>query len=200
MPTLTEEYACTEATIILTGELAPEGILERTFTREIAAAVNRLDRLAESHLTEADTTETDRSRAAAHNSLRRCIAELRKLQTERATRELIDAELPGLADSQKVLTAVRLLAKMNAEGDSAQKIPNLDNPAALDAFVAAQPVPESSFCKNADEEPEAPESATPNTPNTPRSAPCPCRSGLKFKRCCGKNAPPVLSPGLKEAA
>jgi uncharacterized protein YecA (UPF0149 family) len=27
----------------------------------------------------------------------------------------------------------------------------------------------------------------------PRSAPCPCRSGEKYKRCCGKNAPPVLT-------
>lgn len=27
---------------------------------------------------------------------------------------------------------------------------------------------------------------------TPRSAPCPCGSGEKFKRCCGKDAPPVL--------
>jgi uncharacterized protein YecA (UPF0149 family) len=26
----------------------------------------------------------------------------------------------------------------------------------------------------------------------PRSAPCPCGSGDKYKRCCGKNAPPVL--------
>jgi hypothetical protein len=26
----------------------------------------------------------------------------------------------------------------------------------------------------------------------PRGAPCPCRSGEKYKRCCGKNAPPVL--------
>jgi hypothetical protein len=27
----------------------------------------------------------------------------------------------------------------------------------------------------------------------PRSAPCPCNSGQKYKRCCGRNAPPVLS-------
>jgi len=27
---------------------------------------------------------------------------------------------------------------------------------------------------------------------TPRSAPCACGSGLKFKRCCGKDAPPLL--------
>lgn len=30
-------------------------------------------------------------------------------------------------------------------------------------------------------------------PQIPRGAPCPCKSGEKFKRCCGKNAPPVLS-------
>ncbi len=26
----------------------------------------------------------------------------------------------------------------------------------------------------------------------PRGAPCPCGSGQKYKRCCGRNAPPVL--------
>ena len=30
--------------------------------------------------------------------------------------------------------------------------------------------------------------------STPRNAPCPCRSGEKFTRCCGKAAPPVLYP------
>ena len=29
-------------------------------------------------------------------------------------------------------------------------------------------------------------------PHVPRSAPCPCGSGIKFKRCCGTAAPPVL--------
>ena len=28
---------------------------------------------------------------------------------------------------------------------------------------------------------------------TPRNAQCPCNSGQKFKRCCGKDAPPVLN-------
>jgi hypothetical protein len=28
---------------------------------------------------------------------------------------------------------------------------------------------------------------------TPRNAPCPCNSGLKYKRCCGTAAPPVLT-------
>ncbi len=35
-----------------------------------------------------------------------------------------------------------------------------------------------------------PESAA---PQTPRNAKCPCGSGEKFKRCCGKGAPPVLN-------
>ncbi len=29
-------------------------------------------------------------------------------------------------------------------------------------------------------------------PATARNAPCPCNSGEKYKRCCGKNAPPIL--------
>ena len=29
-------------------------------------------------------------------------------------------------------------------------------------------------------------------PETPRNAQCPCKSGQKFKRCCGRGAPPVL--------
>jgi hypothetical protein len=37
------------------------------------------------------------------------------------------------------------------------------------------------------------QSAPAETSAIPRSAPCPCKSGQKYKRCCGKNAPPVLS-------
>lgn len=47
--------------------------------------------------------------------------------------------------------------------------------------------------------PATPARANPNVqnhatpPQTPRNAPCPCGSREKFKRCCGKSAPPVLS-------
>ena len=43
----------------------------------------------------------------------------------------------------------------------------------------------SSFCK-------APAPVDSAAPQTPRNADCPCQSGLKFKRCCGKDAPAVL--------
>ena len=36
------------------------------------------------------------------------------------------------------------------------------------------------------------QSAPARTRTLPRSAPCPCNSGQKYKRCCGRNAPPVL--------
>jgi hypothetical protein len=37
-------------------------------------------------------------------------------------------------------------------------------------------------------------------PATPRNAPCPCGSGVKFKRCCGRHAPPVLDQHQRPAA
>src|SRR6185437_3415673 len=52
-------------------------------------------------------------------------------------------------------------------------------------FAAPKTVPENS-AKQTQSQPE-------KTAVIPRSAPCPCKSGEKYKRCCGKNAPPVLS-------
>ncbi len=37
------------------------------------------------------------------------------------------------------------------------------------------------------------QSEPPQTVSIPRGAPCPCGSGAKYKRCCGTNAPAVLS-------
>jgi len=37
------------------------------------------------------------------------------------------------------------------------------------------------------------ETASEDRRQTPRNALCPCGSGNKYKRCCGKNAPPVLT-------
>ena len=37
------------------------------------------------------------------------------------------------------------------------------------------------------------ETKSPRQPEVGRNSPCPCGSGLKYKRCCGVNAPPVLN-------
>jgi uncharacterized protein YchJ len=47
----------------------------------------------------------------------------------------------------------------------------------------------SSFCKPA----QAASSFCKTPAATPRNALCPCGSGVKYKRCCGQNAPPVLN-------
>lgn len=40
--------------------------------------------------------------------------------------------------------------------------------------------------------PKAPPRIKAKTKKVPRNAPCPCRSGRKWKKCCGKKDPPVL--------
>ncbi len=47
-------------------------------------------------------------------------------------------------------------------------------------------------------EPESP--ATPAPATIPRSAPCPCGSGAKYKRCCGINAPAQLGAARAASA
>jgi hypothetical protein len=219
-----EEYAATFAD--LTRELSPEGVLETAFATEIMGATWRLRRcrLVESVLAESapagssnagsiddeaiakEQKSVDRARAQTFTRLCRSISELRKIQTEHIIREQIDAEMPGLADSRQVLSALKLQNRVNSE---ARQIPSLnDNPEAFDAFLAragwSAPAPsaepEIPFCN----EPETPAepaisfckpapTAAAQPRNTPRNAPCPCLSGLKFKRCCGKNAPHVLT-------
>ena len=104
--------------------------------------------------------------------LRRSLAELRKLQTERAIRlELNGGHLPGLVDSNQLINTVRDYDKHLAKEAKADEALGMKTP--LD----------SSFCN--------PTQTTPKP--TPRNAFCPCKSGEKYKRCCGKNAPPVLN-------
>ena len=103
----------------LVTDLLPEGTLENVFVSEIANATWRLRRCAlvegrmadrslfdpmEDEGSEKVQRSVDRARAQSHNIIRRSMAELRKLQTERATRrelEINHAE-SALVDSQKV--------------------------------------------------------------------------------------------------
>src|SRR5215469_8097607 len=112
------EYAQTRAALMT--ELNPHGILEQTFADEILGANWRLRRCRideaalANHLAETDDPNEDRldrkrksierARAAAQLALRRSIAELRKLQTEREVRLEIDkTDCVGINDSAQVL-------------------------------------------------------------------------------------------------
>jgi hypothetical protein len=203
-----EEYAQTQASLM--AHLSPEGVLEEAFATEIMSATWRLRRcrLVEENITGAGSDDSvtkeqnslNRARAQAHNTLRRSLAELRKLQTERTVRRQLPAHnLNGLTDTRHVLDTLRLQDKQRLDSRKADGLDSLEaliHKADKDLGMkttpghtelsAPQTVPGTSFCKTT--------AAVNSTLNqTPRNATCPCGSGIKYKRCCGKQAPPVLN-------
>ena len=149
-----------------------------------------------------EQTSIDRARAQSHNLLRRSLAELRKLQTERTIRAQSGAlHLPGLAETRQVVTTLALQDKQRVASRKANGLDTLEGLLTqADKNLCMQASQESSFCEAPAPAPAPPTSfcksapGTPNHPtNTPRNAPCPCGSGTKYKRCCGTAAPPVLN-------
>jgi hypothetical protein len=115
-----------------TAEIEPVGIIEETFAAEVVGATWRLRRcrMVEQSLSRAtldpmvdddaiaqQQKSVDRARAQSHNILRRSIAELRKLQTERIARE-------QAAESRRrtELELMRSLAEEMAEDDEAENL------------------------------------------------------------------------------
>ena len=206
-----EEYA--QTLIKLMDELTPEGEVEQTFATEIMGATWRLRRCrlveeAFSYIddldfdpmiderTEKQQKSVDRARAQSHLILRRSLDELRKLQKVRTIHE-------QLADHKDLKPAPQ-------QSEPNAGPPNMDALMALAEHQLAQRYRESglsSFCnpavgqvpdlpstKSAPPAAPAPQPKTPAVPrNTPRNAPCPCRSGAKFKKCCGNPAAPELN-------
>ena len=195
-----EHDTYTEFAGYLQESLVPEGPLELNLVDEIRGVMWRLRRCRQieerfSNLENLDDPmneesaaklqfSVDRARSLSHRLLHKCTAELRKLQTERQYRntwfdEGTDISMFGLCD-------VHVIQKnVNKQRVAEFRKQKLADDAAINAMLAApyppRPLPPheppSSFCTG---------------PQTPRSAPCPCGSGEKHKRCCGKDAPAVL--------
>ena len=197
-----EEYAQTFSSLL--DNLSPEGVLEETFATEIMGATWRLRRcrLVEAALPPEPTNEDDpaheqnaqksidRARAQSHNLLRRSLAELRRLQTERSLRaQREDFDSPGLADTRQILNTLKLhdgQRLITRKADGLDTLEGLMAQADRQLGMTSVFPSDSSFCN-----PAAP-TATSTAP-TPRNAPCPCGSGTKYKRCCGTGAPPQLN-------
>jgi hypothetical protein len=209
-----EEYAQTFATEIMgaTWLLRRCGILEFDLARSTDPGPDAQTAIQQS---------IDRARAQSHNILRRSLAELRKLQTERHTRILQspDGEAPaglGLTDSRPAVNAAdtKPAAIAVAAPNTGETRPFSRDPAAITcagSLEAHRPRGASPLCASSleerwrriEEESEAsldgssfckPVSAGSSfckEPATPRNALC--GSGSKYKRCCGKNAPAVLN-------
>ena len=197
----------------LNRDLAPIGMLEYELVNEIRRAMWRLRRcgLVEESMVSADPApgigsggnheaghipdpmqlesqaklqlSVDRARSQAHRLLHKCTAELRKLQTERVYRNEslpagTDISSFGIADWPSIQSRLIRESINTYRRDQLRARVELD--AILDAPLPA-PSQSGSFCKTDS-----------GAVQTPRNAPCPCGSGQKHKRCCGKNAMPTL--------
>jgi hypothetical protein len=169
-------------------ELCPASLLEETLVSEITGASWRLGRCNAADAGLADFDEAtdklrrsiERARSSATSILHRGINQLRRLQSGRAA-IAAPVQAPQLASN--CITAPDLDAFLTPPPDFLaaldEELASYCKPRGHAAPAASVQVPElASNCKPA--------------PQIPRSAPCPCGSREKYKRCCGKNAPPVL--------
>jgi SEC-C motif-containing protein len=186
-----EEYA--QTLIKLMDELTPGNTVEQTFATEIMGATWRLRRcrLVEENFsymedlkfdpmiderTEKQQKSVDRARAQSHLILRRSLDELRKLQKGRTLQEQPTPDAaPANMDALMALSEQQLAQRFRESG-----LNSFCNPAA----PAPNPPPTKPV-------------ATPKAPavskNIPRNAPCPCKSGAKYKKCCGGPAAGALN-------
>ena len=153
-------------------ELAPVTSLEQTLAREIIHAAWRLRRCASLEVAPPENL-TDEELDLLQTSIDRARAAAQRT-FHRSLKELRRLQTENLHPAEvmiKQAMAMDALLKKDLEQRQRQLTEN-----------AAQ----SADTKQTQSEPE-------KTTLIPRSAPCPCKSGEKYKRCCGKNAPPVLS-------
>ena len=149
----------------------PHGAFRRCASLEIAPPEDLTDE-------EVDRLQIaiDRARSAAQRTFHRSLKELRRLQTE----NLHPAEV-----IIKQAMAMDTLLKKDLEQRERQLAENREQSAnAVHAPSCA--IQETRFAKQT-------QSESTKSASVPRSAPCPCKSGQKYKRCCGKNAAPVLT-------
>ena len=153
-------------------ELSPASPLEQTLAREIVHAAWRLRRCASLEVAPPDNL-TDEELDRLQLSIDRARA---------AAQRTLHRSLKELRRLQSGHLEPAVLMIEQAKAMDAMLLKNLEERRSEAAAKAISQNP----AKQTQSQPE-------RTTLIPRSAPCPCKSGEKYKRCCGKNAPPVLS-------
>jgi hypothetical protein len=170
--------------------------------------------------TEKQQKSVDRARAQSHLVLRRSIAELAKLQKARFLCEQsqnnsqpapgpapASTSTPAGFDALMALADKQLAQRYRESGLSSFCNPPVgqvsDPPSSpkhdsdlIRTDTQSQTSNQwstGSFCKTTPQPVAQPKTPAPAPKLIPRNAPCPCRSGAKYKKCCGKDAPPVLN-------
>jgi uncharacterized protein YecA (UPF0149 family) len=153
-------------------ELSPVTPLEQTLSREIIQAAWRLRRCANLEVAPPENmTDEEIDRLQTSIDRARAAAQRTFHRSLKELRRLQSEHLEPAALLIKQAMATDALLMRDLEDRKRQFAEN-----------AAQ----QNFAKQTQSQPET-------TASIPRSAPCPCKSGEKYKRCCGKNAPPVLT-------
>ena len=156
----------------LESQLQPIGAIEVLLTAQIVRAHWRLERCERA--TDPDHPDIDRLRHRAEISIRRNMAEIRQLQADRHLKAELNLDLPGI-------TRVKDIIKTKIRTHSA---PTPVHVAQVESKIAAVMQKEQEL-----------QSTNPKirTHSVGRNTPCPCGSGQKHKRCCGKGAPPIYN-------
>ena len=168
-------------------QLRPEGFLELHFAAEIFRDTWRLNIMAtvdESTFSEDFLETRSKYRDRLNTAVRRNTMELRRLQTDRYLNNRWNLGLPAPASARDVLR----FEKTNPKPVEATGIRK--NEPIPDTVQTAETRLHSQI--EAEERRELAEFSH-RTKVIPRNAPCPCKSGAKYKRCCGKDAPPLLN-------
>jgi len=200
LPGEEDEFAQQHAALMF--ELSPEGVLEQVLADEIMTATWRLRRCGIVEAKFADAPEpdektqraVDRARAHSHNIIRRSSAELRRLQTERAIRAQLGTTgvTPGLADTLAIHRALNSAPASDDAPGSASAEAKPRESITMQTLEALMAQADKQLCAEIRENASSfrkPANSTPaSTHKVGRNEPCPCRSGLKFKRCCGNPA------------
>jgi hypothetical protein len=212
-----QDYAQAKADLAIA--LAPAGPLETSLVDEIHRAIWRLRRCGQVEATfletlgqqkidasgtpdpmQSETTaklqlSVDRARSQSHRLLHKCTAELRRLQTDRHflnhAFEAKNAFEAGADLSALGLSDYRAIQKgLNQQVAARLRKRHLDEAEQFDEMTAVTTEQANQLLTIQTQSP--PREAMPEAAPIARNAPCPCQSGEKYKRCCGKNASPLL--------
>ena len=160
-------------------ELNPEGILERVIANEVAGAAWRLRRcsLAEGDLSMGCPTDPFLDE-----------------KTEKPRQAIYRARSAANRNLHRNLNQLRKLQTDRQIGFELSGVKERHGIADMKAVLTARK--SAPNCKTG----HAATAASVSAPEIGRNAQCPCHSGQKYKRCCGRNSPPLLNRGLNKAA
>jgi len=180
----------------LESQFQPAGAIEVLLAAQIVRAHWRIERCEKAQ--DPDHPDIDRLRHRAEISIRRNMAEIRQLQADRHLKAELNLSLPGITRVKDVLSPALSAGKFCSRQDSGRlthSAPPDDQVAHVETKIAAVMAKEAELqSTNPKIRTQNSAALSPHAFSVPlNSGRCPCGSGQKHKRCCGKGAPPLYN-------